>query len=45
MTMDYNHRIDRPHNVGGFREAIQRICDSPAIDRASKDRLKAKHLT
>lgn len=45
MTMDYNHRIDRPHNVGGFRDAIQRICDSPTIDRASKDRLKAKHLT
>lgn len=44
MTMDYNHRIDRPHNVGGFREAIQRICESPTLDRASKDMLKAKHL-
>lgn len=45
MTIDYNHRIDRPHNVGGFRDAIQRVCESPTLDRASKARLSAKHLT
>lgn len=31
MSIDWNHRIDRPHNVGGFSDAIQRVAESPSL--------------
>jgi len=31
MAIDWNHRIDRPHNVNGFAEGIQRIAESPSL--------------
>lgn len=31
MAIDWNHRIDRPHNVGGFSDAIQKVAESPSL--------------
>ena len=46
MGIDDNHRIDKPHNVGGFKETIQKICESPAVKRTKYEKiLRDKHLT
>lgn len=46
MAMDYNHRIDRPHNVGGFRDAIERICEAPGVKGTQAEKtLRQKHTT
>ena len=44
MTMDYNHKIDRPHNKGGFRDAIERVCDAPGVKGTQAEKvLRQKH--
>jgi putative FmdB family regulatory protein len=41
-----NHRIDRPHNVGGFADAMERVCQSPAVKGTKYEKeLRAKHIT
>ena len=46
MTIDSNHRIDKPHNVGGFKETIQKICESPAVKKTKYEKiLRDKHLS
>lgn len=46
MTVDSNHRIDKPHNVGGFKETIQKICESPAVKKTKYEKiLRDKHLS
>ena len=46
MKIDDNHTIDKPHNQGGFGDAIQRVCESPAVKGTKYEKeLRAKHLT
>jgi putative FmdB family regulatory protein len=46
MRIDDNHRIDRPHNVGGFADAMERVCQSPAVKGTKYEKeLRAKHIT
>ena len=43
-AIDTNHQIDRPHNVGGFSDRIEHICNNAsAIPQKDRDRLRAKH--
>ena len=46
MTIDSNHRIDRPHNTGGFADAIDRVCQTPAVKGTKYEKeLRSKHCT
>tara|TARA_R100000406_G_scaffold38909_1_gene25893 strand:- start:528 stop:818 length:291 start_codon:yes stop_codon:yes gene_type:complete len=46
MAMDTNHQIDKPHNTGGFADAMERVCQSPAVKGTKYEkRLRDKHLT
>lgn len=44
MSVDWNHRIDRPHNVNGFAERIEQVANSPSLKgTAYGKRLLDKH--
>ncbi len=46
MAMDTNHQIDKPHNAGGFADAMERVCQSPAVKGTKYEKeLRAKHIT
>lgn len=45
MKMDANHDINKVHNNGGFADAMERVCQSPAVKGTKYEkRLRAKHL-
>ena len=46
MKMDANMDLSKPHNKGGFQDAMRRIADSPGVKGTKyADRLKAKHIS
>ena len=46
MKMERNMDISRPHNQGGFEDAMRKICDSPGVKGTKyADKLKAKHIS
>ena len=45
MKMDANHDINKVHNKGGFADAMERVCQSPAVKGTKYEaNLRAKHL-
>jgi len=45
VQMDYNMDIKKPHNHGGFGDAMQKMCDSPGVKGTKyAEILKGKHL-
>ena len=45
MAMDTNHDINKVHNKGGFADAMERVCQSPAVKGTKYEaNLRAKHL-
>ena len=45
MAMDTKHDITKVHNHGGFADAMERVCQSPAVKGTQYEkRLRAKHL-
>tara|TARA_B100000902_G_C27100347_1_gene808479 strand:+ start:124 stop:267 length:144 start_codon:yes stop_codon:yes gene_type:complete len=45
MKMDDNMAIDKYHNVGGFADAMERVCQSPAVKGTQYEKnIRAKHL-
>ena len=46
MKMDDNMTIDKYHNKGGFADAMERVCQSPAVKGTQYEKnIRAKHLT
>jgi hypothetical protein len=40
MAIDTNHRVDKPHNMGGFQERMQHMLDThPALDKQAKENI------
>ena len=45
VQMDYDMDIKKPHNHGGFGDAMKRLCDSPGVKGTKyAEILKGKHL-
>ena len=43
---DYNQSIDRPHNVNGFRDMMERVANGAGVKNTKYEkRLRDKHLT
>tara|TARA_R100000458_G_C8025892_1_gene83562 strand:- start:68 stop:361 length:294 start_codon:yes stop_codon:yes gene_type:complete len=46
MKMDANMDLSKPHNRGGFQDAMRRIADSPGVKGTKyADKLKEKHIS
>tara|TARA_R110002074_G_scaffold282800_2_gene454371 strand:- start:422 stop:712 length:291 start_codon:yes stop_codon:yes gene_type:complete len=46
MQMDMNMDIKKPHNHGGFEDAMRRMIESPGVKGTPEaEILKGKHLT
>ena len=46
MKMDDNHSIDKVHNHGGFADAMEKVCNSPAVKGTKYEKqLRDKHLS
>ena len=46
MAMDTQHDISKVHNHGGFADAMERVCNSPAVKGTQYEkRLRDKHLS
>ena len=46
IKMDANMDISKPHNQGGFQDAMQRLVDSPGVKGTPEEaKLRAKHLS
>ena len=46
MKMDYNQNIDRPHNVNGFRDVMEKVANGAGVKHTKYEkRLRDKHLT
>mgnify|MGYP003119022579 CR=1 FL=1 len=46
MKMDANYKIDRPHNEGGFQDAMKRVVNSPGVKNTKfADKLRDKHIS
>jgi putative FmdB family regulatory protein len=46
MKMDYNMDIKKPHNMGGFEDAMRRMVESPGVKGTPEaEIIKGKHLS
>ena len=46
QMLDTNYRVDSKHNMGGFRDAMERMAERPGIKGTPDgDRIKAKYCT
>tara|TARA_R100000458_G_C8194789_1_gene187279 strand:- start:128 stop:415 length:288 start_codon:yes stop_codon:yes gene_type:complete len=45
MAIDDNHRIDKPHNVNGFQDVMERVCNGAGVKNTKYEKeLRAKHM-
>ena len=46
MKMDAKMDISKPHNQGGFMDAMKRIADSPGVKGTpAETRIKERHIS
>ena len=45
MAVDDNHRIDKPHNVNGFQDVMERVCNGAGVKNTKYEKeLRARHM-
>ena len=45
MKMDDNHRADKPHNVGGFQDMMERVSQAAGVNGTKYEkRIRDKHM-
>jgi hypothetical protein len=45
MRIDDNHRIDKPHNVNGFQDVMERVANAAGVKNTPYEKqLRDKHM-